>query len=335
MLNQQAFEQKHGSDWQRLESALDALEKVNPLKSRSRSAVSAQDLPMLYAALCQQHAIAQSRGYSHALTSRLHDLSIRAHHQLYKHRGHAWYRAMQFLGGGFARALREQWRLFTVSCILFFGTALVIGSLAAWSTDVATTVLGGEGRYQLEQMYEPDRGSTRPEGMENEANLYMFGFYIANNIGIDFRVFATGMLFGVGSVFFTVYNGIYIGAAAGHLTGLGYIDTFWGFVAGHSAPELLALCISATAGLMLGMALIKPGRQTRRLALTRAARKAVPLIVGAGLMTLIAAFIEAYWSSKTLPLSIKVTVGLAIWAVFICYFWFAGRDTSSGRSNNG
>jgi len=153
----------------------------------------------------------------------------------------------------------------------------------------------------------------------------MFGHYIMNNISIDFRVFASGIMYCVGTVFVTVYNGVVIGAASGHLSAIGSHEPFWGFVAGHSAPELIALCISATAGLMLGMSLIKPGRQTRRLSLTRAAKKAVPIIVGAGLMTLVAAFIEAYWSSQDHPLSVKITVGVVIWIVIIAYLVFAGR----------
>lgn len=331
MLNQQAFEDRHSEDWARLDAALTAIEKARPWKKAQRELTA--DLPMLYAALCQQHALAVSRGYSHSLTKRLHALSVRAHHQLYKYRGNVLYRCMRFLGGGFSYALRQQWRLFSLSCVLFFFTAIIVGSISAYSTDFATLVLGGEQRHALENMYEPSDEPLRPEGLEDESNLYMFGFYIMNNIGIDFRVFATGILFGIGSVFFTVYNGIVIGAAAGHLTGIGYNDTFWGFVSGHSAPELIALCISCTAGLMLGAALIKPGQQTRRLALTRAAHKAVPLIVGAGLMTLLAAFIEAYWSSRTYPLQLKLLVGGAIWILFILYLGFAGRNMQPGATS--
>ena len=82
------------------------------------------------------------------------------------------------------------------------------------------------------------------------------------------------------------------------------------------------------AGLMLGRALIKPGQQSRRLALLREAKASVPLIIGAGMMTFMAAFIEAYWSPLPYPLYIKVSVGLVIWTAFILYFCFAGRGRS-------
>lgn len=321
MLNQRAFEAQYEKDWERLETTLGSLESRKFWKKRK---ADNSDLPTLYAALCQQHATAQSRGYSHALNKRLHDLITRAHHQLYQHRGHVLFRIIEFLGGGFARAVREQWKLLTFSSALFIVPALICGALAAYSVDIADLLMGGQQRFALESMYEPG-SRIRPAGKESESNFLMFGFYIMNNIGIDFRMFATGILYGVGSVFFLVFNGVHIGAAAGYLTGIGYTETFWGFVAGHSAPELIAMCISGAAGLMLGKALIKPGTQTRVLALKRAASKAVPIIVGAGLMTLLAAFIEAYWSSKDVDFGIKITVGVIIWVLHILYLSLAGR----------
>jgi len=288
------------------------------------------DVPSLYATLCQQHALATSRGYSHALTSKLHDLIVRAHHQLYKRKEHLFEQMVGFFGGGFARALRKQWKLFAIACALFFVPAFLSGTLAALSVDNADMLLGGENRANLEQMYRPGSGSIRPAGLEDEANLFMFGFYIKNNIGIDFQVFASGILFGLGTIFFSVFNGIMIGAAAGHLSAIGYGEKFWSFVPGHSAPELLALCVSATAGLMLGRALIKPGRQTRRLALLRSAKEAVPIIIGAGVMTLIAAFIEAYWSSQDHSLAIKVTAGVVIWIITVAYLALSGRTWRRG-----
>jgi len=322
MLNQQVFEQQYETDWQQLESALNKLETK---RIWHKATSDNSDLPKLYAALCQQHALALSRGYSHALTNRLHDLIVRAHHQLYKHRAHVVDKMIRFFGGGFAAALREQHKLLTVASLLFFVPTIICGVLAAYSVDFADLFMGSRQRFALEQMYDPANGSIRPEGLESQNNLYMFGFYIANNIGIDFRVFASGIMYCVGSVFFLVFNGIHIGAAAGHLTAVGFHETFWGFVAGHSAPELIALCISGTAGLMLGMALIKPGRQTRRLALMRAAKKSVPIIIGAGLMTLFAAFIEAYWSANNGPFIIKIIVGVVMWVLIIAYLALSGR----------
>ena len=160
----------------------------------------------------------------------------------------------------------------------------------------------------------------------------MFGFYIKNNTGIGFQTFAGGLIFGAGTIFFLLYNGLVIGATAGHLTGLGYIDTFWGFVAGHSAPELTAIMLSGAAGLMLGWALIAPGNKSRLRALQDAGKTAVTIIYGAALLFFLAAFIEAFWSSMTwIAPSIKYVVGISLWIMLWAYFLMAGKPHSAGR----
>ncbi len=108
----------------------------------------------------------------------------------------------------------------------------------------------------------------------------MFGYYVMHNIGIAFQTFASGLLLGVGSAFFLVYNGLVIGAVAGHLSEIGFGQTFWSFVIAHGAFELTAIALAGAAGLQLGWALIAPRRLTRAEALKRAARKSVLLICG-------------------------------------------------------
>src|SRR5262249_27965486 len=147
------------------------------------------------------------------------------------------------------------------------------------------------------QMYDP--ANRRLGSREADSSLMMFGFYIWNNIRIGFQTFAGGLLFGVGSLWFLGANGIIIGAVAGYLTQVGYSQTFWSFVAGHSSLELTAIVIAGAAGLRLGLAVIAPGNLSRRAALVAAARPGVRLMYGAAIMFLAAAFVEAFWSPLT------------------------------------
>jgi uncharacterized membrane protein SpoIIM required for sporulation len=154
----------------------------------------------------------------------------------------------------------------------------------------------------------------------------MFGFYIWNNVRIGFQTFAGGMLAGVGSAWFLGANGVIIGAVAGYLTQAGFGETFWSFVAGHSAPELLAIVLSGAAGFKLGLAIIAPGNLSRKSALIAAAKPAVRMMYGAAVMFMFAAFVEAFWSPMTeVPFNLKITAGVAAWIVFLAYFAFAGR----------
>jgi uncharacterized membrane protein SpoIIM required for sporulation len=173
-------------------------------------------------------------------------------------------------------------------------------------------------------MYDP---AARRIGMrEADTSLLMFGFYIWNNVRIGFQTFAGGLAFGVGSIWFLASNGVVLGAVAGYLTQIGYDETFWSFVAGHSSFELLAIVLSGAAGFRLGLAVIAPGKLSRKAALVAAAKPAVRIMYGAALMFFIAAFVEAFWSPLTeVPYRVKIVAGIGGWITLLAYFAFAGR----------
>lgn len=328
MLNQQSFEAAHKAEWEQLTTMLDALESA---KFWRRRRLDTQTFPTLYAALCQHHAIATSRGYSHGLTSRLHTLIQRGHQQLYRYKGNWLRNFLEFATTGFPQAIRRERRIVYLASLLFFGPFFIFMIICAYNPDITDLVLGSEQRRGMEHMYDPSKRDYRPKGHEDSGAFLMFAYYIYNNVSIGFRMFAGGILFGIGSVFFAVYNGVVIGAVAGHLTGIGYGETFWSFVPGHSAPELLGLVICGAGGLMLARGLLQPGQRTRRLALVEEAKAALPLVVGASLMIAFAAVIEGYWSPRDLHLGIKITVGLIVWCLFLSYFVFAGRRSDSSH----
>ena len=154
----------------------------------------------------------------------------------------------------------------------------------------------------------------------------MFGFYIQNNISIAFQCFAAGIFAGVGSMFFLVFNGVFFGAVAGYLTERGLGETFYSFVVTHGAFELTAIFLAGAAGLRLGHALVAPGRNTRVQSLTLAARETMIIIYGCVVMLLIAAAIEAFWSSaRWMPLPLKYSVAGVCWLAVMSYLAFQGR----------
>ncbi len=186
-------------------------------------------------------------------------------------------------------------------------------------------------------------GGRMPEGGEPTSNtpgrnsahradsrFGMFGFYVMNNVGIGFRSFAGGIFFGVGSALILAVNGLIIGATAGHLTRLGFGSTFWPFVVGHGALELTAIAICGAAGLLLGQALLAPGRQTRLAALRAKAQSAIVLVLGAMAMLVLAAVIEAFWSPLPMvPTAVKVAFGALWWILVALYFTQAGRGQAA------
>ena len=318
-MRQAPFEATHARQWQEFELFLDG-KKTLPFDPAQ--------MPERYRRICYDLALAQDRRYSPDLVDRLNRLALRGHHLLYENRRRQTGRVVGFVLGGFARLVRAEWRVVAAAAALFFGPlALLIGVLQVYP-EFVHYLLAPEQIAQFHAMYDP--GNKRLGMREADSSLQMFGFYIWNNVRIGFQTFAGGLAFGVGSVWFLGANGVIIGAVAGYLTQVGYSQTFWSFVAGHSSPELLAIVISGAAGLRLGLALVSPGGLSRKSALMAAAKPAVRLMYGAALMFMFAAFVEAFWSPITdLPFQVKVGVGLAGWGLALAYFLLAGRGRAA------
>ncbi|WP_166225877.1 stage II sporulation protein M [Pseudomonas atagonensis] len=319
-MKQSLFETHHKAEWERFALALERLE-------RGKETSQVAGFPKAYRRLCQHLALAQERGYSSFLIDSLQQQVLRGHQQLYRHRSRLGANLLSFVLADFPRLVRSEWRFVAVAALLFFASLLGVAVLVYAFPELIYNLMPAEQVREMQGMYDPVAGHLgRTAERAASEDWVMFGYYVMHNIGIAFQTFASGLFMGVGSAFFLVYNGLIIGAVAGHLTEIGFGQTFWSFVIAHGAFELTAIALAGAAGLELGWALIAPGRLTRAEALKRAARKSVLLIAGVMLFLLIAAFIEAYWSSKTsvAPLT-KYLVGAGLWGLVACYLLFAGR----------
>lgn len=319
-MRQETFERRHAAEWDAFGDALGQAEAV-----RREARPDVVDLPTRYRRLCQHLALARYRGYSTHLVDRLNRLAVGGHHQLYQRAVSLGRDLRDLAARDFPRAFRSEWRLVLLAHLLFYGPFLgMIGGIALEPALVYSVVDPGM-VAQMEGMYDPDSAHHLRE-RDSDSDVYMFGFYIRNNIGIAFRTFAGGVLAGTGSLFFLIYNGFVLGAVAGHLTQVGFAQTFWPFVIAHGSVELTAIVLSGAAGLRLGLAVLAPGRRSRGRALAEAGRTALPLLYGLTAFLLLAAFVEAFWSSKhTLPVELKLGVGAAAWVVVYAYLLLAGR----------
>lgn len=319
-MKQQDFEKHNESLWQRLESLLASLESQHKDRDKQRQ------LPADYRQVCHHLALAKHRRYSPYLVDRLNRIVLACHNLLYSQSARFRYQWLRFLFVDYPRVLHNNRRYIWLATFLFVGPLLALAAACYFDPDFIYSVMDWQQVRGMESMYDP---AARVLGREREADtdMYMFGHYIQNNIGIAFREFAGGIFFGIITAVVLVFNGIVIGAVMGHLTQLGYASTFYPFVVGHGAFELTAIVLSGAAGLKIGMSLIDPGPLKRSIALRKASREAVQIVLGAAAMLLIAAFIEAFWSSKaSLPIEVKVGVGLWLWVLVLAYLGFAGRQ---------
>lgn len=329
-MKQGQFEQLYQPLWQVIELQIIELEKPGGrLKGAELASFASR-----YRRLCHFHALAKDRHYSSHLVDKLGDLVVRGHQQLYRRKQPLAQQFISFIVADFPRLVREHQTYIWWATAFLYVPGLLIYWAILWQPDLVYTITSPEQVSSFESMYDP-QNRTLGSARESDTNVQMFGFYISNNIGVSFRTFASGILFGVGSIFFLIYNGLLMGAVAGHLTNAGFTETFFTFVVGHGSFELTAICISGAAGLLLGHALLAPGNLSRVESLKRAAAVAIKLVYGVIIMLVIAAFIEAFWSSNNILLPWqKYSVGGVLWAVVIGYLVFSGRNLNSDADDS-
>ena len=280
---------------------------------------------LAYRELCQDLNTARANGFDPSIIERLNSLVLEGNQILYSRRSWSFKTTADFFLRVFPSTVRSQWRSLGAAFLIFYGLGFFFGFLCIRNPSMVYQLMWEEAVYQLEQMYDPQSSHYLiPREIDSDAD--MFGFYIFNNISIAFRTFAGGILAGIGSIIILAFNGAFLGAAAGHIINSGFGSTFFPFVIGHSSFELSAIVFAAQGGLLLGYRLFFTKGLSRPASLKIAGETALPLIAGAAVMLLVAAGIEAFWSSRhELPSALRYGAGAAGWVLLTFYFLFAGR----------
>lgn len=322
-MRQETFVARRAASW----AAVEAL--LNGRKAAFRA--QAARFPELFRQLSQDLNAARAAAYDPALVERLERLVLSCHQRLYGARSWSPRGLWLFVARDFPRALRANWRSFLAASILFYGLAGFAAALIVARPDAVSDFMSMSQARDLEGMYDPQADHfLKPRGASGDAD--MFGYYIYNNVSIAFRTFAGGALGGFGSFLFLSFNGMFLGAVAGHLINAGFASTFFPFVLAHGAFELTAIVISAQAGFILGWRLFVTRGLTRSASLREGGRRALPLIAGAALFLVVAAVIEAFWSSRhEFPLALRLASGGLCWLFVALYLGLAGRGGSEQR----
>ena len=322
------FERLYEAEWRELETQLDRAFGRKPGKGSTSAPVSGERVAALYRRACEQLALARARAYPAYLLDRLDRLTSDAHQLIYQRRELGLSGLKRLVAVEFPRAVRAHARYVFVSAALLVLPTLVVGLLVYYKPELILSVVSAETAASFETMYSESAESIgRRRTADND--WIMFGYYVNHNIGIAFQCFAGGLFLGVGSMFFLIYNGAVFGAVGGYLTERGLSATFYSFVVTHAAFELTAIVLAGAAGLRLGHALLAPGRRRRRQSLVHAAKECTVIVYGLTAMLLVAAAVEAFWSSAVwLPSAVKYGVAAVCWAAVLGYLAFQGRHAS-------
>lgn len=316
MRSQDEIVAARAADWRELENLVVRAEALHHLDGPAISRAAA-----LYRSLSGDIVLCRAR-CTPDLVAYLDHLAGRAHSALY---GAEPFRVPAFgslLVRDFPRTLRKNASFLVLSTALFLVPCAIGIVLALFVPDAASQILSRSTLDSMADMYSQGFDGGRGEGVDSG----MAGFYVNNNVGIAFRCFATGIFFGLGSVFYLIYNGLYIGIITGWVTAAGFGQNIGTFMCGHGPFELTAIVIAGAAGLRMGHSLIVTRGRTRLGSLRESAPDITRLVAGAAVMLLIAAGIEAFWSPSSAPRPVKWAVAVVFSLLVTAYFLFAGRE---------
>lgn len=318
-MSREALVQAGRARWEALSGLL-----LRSSRARGAAALTAADLrelSELYRSLAGDLMRVRRDKLGADLERYLDDLASRAHNTLYAGSAVGNRFQLRDLLLDFPAALRRAWPFFLVATVLFYGPAFIGGYAAYTDESYALAILSSEQLQSMEEMH----GKSDPSQRDLNTDGSMTGFYVWNNVGIAFRCFATGLTFGLGSMFYLLLNGLTIGVVFGHLARVGVGPKIFSFAAMHSSWELTAIVISAAAGIQMGFALVRTHGRTRLGNLRAHGMELLRQMAGAAVFLLIAALIEGNLSPSAIPTEAKYVLGATGWVVVALIIALAGR----------
>lgn len=327
----QSFLRKAKPVWDELAALL---AKTKRVRLRGLSADELSRLDRLYRLSIIHLAQIRSRTDDQSLIHYLDRLVARAHSFIYvAPKRNVLKKVVRFYVRGFPQTVARTRRYHMVSLVLFLGGACAAfaaastESLAAYALTIPGDMrLPGADRDQLETFLRGERDAPGP------VKLMFASMLLTHNTKIGLMAFALGVLCGVPTVFLIVYNGALLGAFAAMHHQQGVAVELWAWLLPHGVTELTAVILCGGAGLMLGMAVLRPGYRTRPQSLIAAGKEALRLVLGVAPMFIVAGFVESYVRDSHLPTNVRFAFVLAFalfWAIYFGFGYYLERQENS------
>lgn len=316
------FISDHRKDnWQRLEDLLSILETSS---IRGLSKIEVREFGELYRRAATDLAIARSETRDVKLINYLNSLVIRAHGKIYRAENQGASLVWQFFASDFPNAFRRTWRYTALAfaVFMFFGIASFV--LCFNDFDFAD-------QLGLTEIQHAARNNQQWWLSLNDGNQIGASAILTNNILVALRAFAYGAIFGVGTLYILVMNGLSIGGVLGvcYRVSPEFGNSLVTFMVGHGVIELSCIFIAGGAGMLIGYSMINPRDLTRAQALKKNGLEAVRLAIGCAILLVVAGVIEGFLSPSNLPAWVKFGTGIMTGIAMYAYLLLAGQENKN------
>ncbi|MBW4679646.1 MAG: stage II sporulation protein M [Microcoleus vaginatus WJT46-NPBG5] len=311
-MNIQRWIARREPNWKQLDALLMQIEQKG-LKSLKADEI--RQMASLYRSVSADLARARTHQAGESLVRDLQILTSRSYTQIYQgSRRQEWQAVVEFYRWGLPAAIQQNWLYIAIATAIFMA-GILIAWWFAWQDPLFMSLMVPEDIIEkVRDRHELWMGSI--VGIEPLASSEL----MVNNLKVSFTAVAGGITAGLATVIILVVNGLHIGALAALVGQNNLAYPFWAFVFPHGSLELPAIFLAGGAGLLIGRAILFPGKYRRADALKFYGSQAAQLVFGVVPMLIIAGIIEGFFSpNPIIPEPLKYLVGIGLFALLVKY----------------
>ncbi len=303
--------------WSRLEQLAQQAETAG---LKSLSADQLRDLGLLYRQAAADLSAVRTDAASRTLEAYLNRLVARAHNFVYSGGSRVSPRSIAlFFLDEYPRLFRRLLPYTSAATLILLSGALLGVLLTLVRPEFSRALLPPSLLSTIEQHKMWTESILGSEPQESSAIM-------TNNIAVCFYTFASGVVFGLGTLWFMFFNGFNIGLIATVCAEHGMSLSLWSFVASHGALELPSIFISGGAGLRLAAGILFPGYFQRKDALALAGLESIRLVAATVPLLIVAGTLEGFLSPSHAPIALKFSVSAVLFTALTLWLSRGWRD---------
>ena len=296
-MDEQGFVSKKRENWDTLQKLVDKAGQRGGLQRLTREEV--RQFGSLYRRVASDLAYVRSRATNRDLVTHLNTLLVRAYILLYDSvpSQKPSYALVNFYFYEFPALIQKYLRLFLFAISVSLAGAFFAYYMIIAHPESTTLFIPEQFKESLEIWKQGNISSPAYAGFS--AQLF------THNTTIGFLAAASGVVGGVPTLDLLYQNGVTLGAFAAVMTQYHAHATFWPGILPHGIAELTAIFICGAAGLLIGRAVLFPGKYRRLDALRIHGLEAIKLTLGTIPLFIFAGIIEGMFSHLAIPAALR------------------------------
>jgi uncharacterized membrane protein SpoIIM required for sporulation len=284
-MREAAFVKQNKDKWLRFESVLS-----------NNNAIDPNELSDLYIEITDHLSYAKTF-YRNSNTERyLNQIASQAHQKIYKTKKEPKNRLVSFFKTEFPTLFYQHHRELLISFLVFLLFCIIGAYSAATEGDFVRSILGDAYVNMTIDNIENDDPMAVYKQM-GEFNMAL-GITI-NNIRVALMAFAYGIMFGIGSLFIMMQNGIMLGSFQYFFYEKGLlwesVRTIWI----HGTFEISVIIIDGCSGLVLGNGMLFTGTYTRLESFKRGVINGLKILISTIPFFIVAGILEGFVTRHT------------------------------------